>query len=886
MFSSNILNAQLLGKNHWTIDLRNLEVEDQEGWIKDKPYVVQIGYRVKLGENCTVYTELINGPFFSDTKYKQDLDYAIPKSVGMMQFPEIKDPPAYNKTGNPIIDLAQLGPTVNFINNNGLILYGTIIVAMRDGKLMSADEQKLIFEALRMDVHNLLEEIVADPAVFSGQVNANNVELKIKNAISSFFGSTGELMAKGIKAVVGFRENIAGVHVVILANVSQGLINALEPALLPLVKNYISNTLQNDFTFEVVKIPHYIKLFNWTPSIGNTNVKIDLEPLASINNLKNFNIGYIDIDAINWWPALGIDGRFSVSATIGGTGNYQFYQNQLGPIRFKLLKENNNNIKAIYDITGAINKSVAYQQEANHVNPSECVDYCTPQKIVNDFSYDKGWTDAGIFPRTFADIDGDGRLDIVGFSSSGVKVSLNKGSYFQSPIIAISQFCVQQGYIDNNKHPRIVKDVNNDGKADIVGFGPNGIQIAFGTSNGTFNSFRTITSDFTQNRPFQSDWPEGWSDFYNYPRFIEDMNGDGWPDIIGFANNAVWVVLNNNGFSSVNGSHRWVNNFTKTQGWQNTNNYMRLVADMNNDGKADIIGFGDNGVYVSLTNSSGIGASNPILWSSDFGQTNGWTENEKYPRFLKDMNNDGFLDIVGFGYYDTKVALSNNGGSFGSTDVWSSEFGVYEGWGDYQSHPKFVGDINGDGFQDFLSIGADELLIGLGDGTKIKSHKYLQSLDLKNYTTHTVAIANFIYYTFAIPATQAVLPKVLVNYDITDNSEEIVIFGDDGIYSINCNSSKNAFRIAVSEEENEDVINAKSIKIFPNPNSGIFTILNSSDNYLINVYDAMGKLILSQLANENRIIIDLLDKNYKGLFFINVIDRNSDFMHTEKIFIQ
>jgi hypothetical protein len=881
---SNILKAQLLGTNHWTIDLRNLEVEDQEGWIKDKPYVVQIGYRVKLGENCTVYTELINGPFFSDTKYKQDLDYAIPKSVGMMQFPEIKDPPAYNKTGNPIIDLAQLGPTVNFINNNGLILYGTIIVAMRDGKLMSADEQKLIFEALRMDVHNLLEEVVADPAVFSGQVSANNVELKIKDAISSFFSSAGKMFSKVSKAVVGFRENIVGVHVIILANVSSGLTNSIESALLPLVKNYISNNFLNNFKTELINLPHYIGKNNNT-YIGTTTISAQID-LGSINNLKNFNIGYIDIDAMNWAPSLGIDGRFSVSATIGGTGNYQFYQNQLGPIRFKLLKESSNNTKAVIDITGAINKSTGYQQEANHVNPSECVDYCTPQKIVNDFSYDKGWTDAGIFPRTFADVDGDGKIDIIGFGHGAVMVSLNKGSYFQAPQWAISQFCVSQNYIDNNKHPRIVKDINKDGKADIIGFGPNGIQIAYGNSNGTFNNFKTLTSDFTQKRPYQSDWPEGWSDFYNYPRFIEDMNGDGWPDIIGFANNAVWVVLNNNGFSSVNGSHRWVNNFTKAQGWQNTNNYMRLVADMNNDGKADIVGFGGNGVYVSLTNSSGIGAVNPVLWSSDFGQTNEWTENEKYPRFLNDMNNDGLLDIIGFGHYDTKVAL-NSGNSFGNTDVWSSEFGTFEGWGDYQSHPKFIGDINGDGFQDFLSIGSDEILVGLGDGIKIKSHKYFQSLDLKNYISNTISIIpNFLHYKLTLPANQASLPKVLVNYDKSDNSDEVVIFGDDGVYSINCNNSKNAFRTAKSEEFFDETLGNKNIKIFPNPNSGIFTVLNDSDNFLVNVYDAMGRLILSQLTKENRTIIDLSDKNYKGLLLINVINKRSDSIHTEKIFIQ
>lgn len=876
----NILIAQLTGVNHWSIDLRNMEVEDQEGWVNDKPYMVQIGYSVQLGKNCSVYTELINGPFFADSKYKQDVDYQIPKSVGMMQFPGLKDPPAFNKTGNALLDLIQLGPTVNFINNNGLTIYGTIIIAMRDGKLMSADEQKLIFEALRMDLHSLLEEVVANPNIFSGQVNASNVELKIRGALASFFSTTGKIISKGTKGLVGFRENIVGFHIIMIANVAQNLVNSIETALLPYVRDYISNQILNDFKYEVTIKPEKFKIFGQQQS---TVVNINLEPLGNISTLKNFTIGYIDIDAINWWGALAIDGRFSVSATIGGTGNYQFYQNQFEPLRFRLLKENSNSVKAVYDITGAINKSVTYIPEANHVNPSECIDYCIPQKIVNDFSFAGGYTDAGIYPRMFADVDGDGRLDIVGFSNNGVRVSLNRGSFFQNPLTAINQFTVRQGYIDNNRHPRIVKDINNDGRADIVGFGPNGLQIALGTTSGTFTNFRTISTDFTQKRPYQADWPDAWDSFHNYPRFVEDMNGDGWPDIVGFGKNAVWVVLNNNGFSTFNFSYNWVPNFTKDYGWLNANSHMRLIADMNNDGKADIVGFGNNGVLVSLTNSSGIGASNPVLWSSEFGHSNGWVLNETYPRFLKDMNNDGYLDVVGFGYYDTKVAINNNGASLRNAEAWSTEFGTFEGWGDYQSHPKFVGDINGDGFQDFISIGANSILVGQGDGQKIRSHKYLQSLDLKNYVSYSIPISGLGTYNLELPASQSILPKELINYDKSDNREELVIFANDGVYAINCSSQWNAFRLA--QTETYAIEDKSDISINPNPSAGIFTIHAATTHYSVYVYDAMSRLVHTHESFENKSVIDLSDRNYSGLFLVTVIDDNNS-VYTKKIILK
>ena len=40
-------------------------------------------------------------------------------------------------------------------------------------------------------------------------------------------------------------------------------------------------------------------------------------------------------------------------------------------------------------------------------------------------------------------------------------------------------------------------------------------------------------------------------------------------------------------------------------GWSSQNRNPRLLADINNDGNADIVGFGADGVYVSLANGTG-----------------------------------------------------------------------------------------------------------------------------------------------------------------------------------------------------------------------------------------------------------------------------------------
>jgi hypothetical protein len=64
--------------------------------------------------------------------------------------------------------------------------------------------------------------------------------------------------------------------------------------------------------------------------------------------------------------------------------------------------------------------------------------------------------------------------------------------------------------------------------------------------------------------------------------------------------------------------------------WSSQNTYPRLLADINNDGKADIVGFADTGVYTSLANSNGDGGfgiqqfqQTMMLWGTTSG---GWNE--------------------------------------------------------------------------------------------------------------------------------------------------------------------------------------------------------------------------------------------------------------------
>ncbi len=122
-----------------------------------------------------------------------------------------------------------------------------------------------------------------------------------------------------------------------------------------------------------------------------------------------------------------------------------------------------------------------------------------------------------------------------------------------------------------------------------------------------------------------------------------DVNNDGRDDLVGFGSDGVYVSLSTgSGFGTVS---RWTNNFSLSHGWT-VAQYVRTVGDVNNDGREDLIGFGQDGVYVALSNGASFDAVS--RWTNDFDLSHGWTVSQ-YVRTVGDVNNDGKADLVGFG---------------------------------------------------------------------------------------------------------------------------------------------------------------------------------------------------------------------------------------------
>jgi len=202
-----------------------------------------------------------------------------------------------------------------------------------------------------------------------------------------------------------------------------------------------------------------------------------------------------------------------------------------------------------------------------------------------------GWTSQDVYPRMVGEVKVDGRADMVGCGSKGVYVALSTGSTFGAPALWINTFGKSAGgWTSQNTYPRMVGDVNNDGRADMVGCGNKGVYVALSTGS-TFGAPALWVQQFG---PSVGDWPNQ----NETPRVVGDANGDGRADVIGFGANGVQVALSTG--SAFGAPTQWIATYGKSSGgWTSQDLYPRAVGDADGDGDADVVGFGNAGTYVS-----------------------------------------------------------------------------------------------------------------------------------------------------------------------------------------------------------------------------------------------------------------------------------------------
>lgn len=362
-----------------------------------------------------------------------------------------------------------------------------------------------------------------------------------------------------------------------------------------------------------------------------------------------------------------------------------------------------NELKLIYSNASVYQSNpeliLPYSNHDDTIQKQKMISIENPNPNTFYFTDKNGWQmDRHV--RTLADINGDGKDDIVGFGEKGVLVSFSDGSNFSVPKLLISNFAIGAGAWQVNEHVRTTGDVNGDGKDDIIGFGGGAVLVSLSTGNGFQNPVSWLDHSFTK--------PNGWNN-RDCVRTVADVNGDGKADIVGFGGAGVYVALSNG--SRFLKPELLLKNFAIGAGGWEVGKHTRLIADINNDDKADILGFGGE-VFTALSIGNKFG---PVEAKGNQFFTNpNWWNLKRHRRMTGDVNGDGKADIIGFTESKIYTALSN-GNSFETQKLCNENFTYAQGW-DPTKFPVLIGDINGDGKDDIIGFKADKVYTTYSNG--------------------------------------------------------------------------------------------------------------------------------------------------------------------------
>ncbi|PSW22057.1 hypothetical protein C9I98_01985 [Photobacterium sanctipauli] len=243
----------------------------------------------------------------------------------------------------------------------------------------------------------------------------------------------------------------------------------------------------------------------------------------------------------------------------------------------------------------------------------------------------------------FGKVLGNDAADLVVFAVDGTYVGQNQGDSF-GPLTKIVGDFGSENLVDiesgekfegnDSNYPRFVADVTGNGAADIIAFGHTEIYVSVNDGKGNFSERQTWLSDDAEgngaNFVAGTAFAElvlgvGWGpDSYwgaQYPRGVADVNGNGRADIWAIGEHGVYVAwsadINDDGagdhFENLNSvwvyESKWRHNnendtayqqFTPYRNWER-GVHPRMFGDVNGNGRADLVGFGENEVFVAVS---------------------------------------------------------------------------------------------------------------------------------------------------------------------------------------------------------------------------------------------------------------------------------------------
>ncbi|MDI3283821.1 VCBS repeat-containing protein [Polyangium sp. 15x6] len=222
----------------------------------------------------------------------------------------------------------------------------------------------------------------------------------------------------------------------------------------------------------------------------------------------------------------------------------------------------------------------------------------------------------------YPDVDGDGRADVCGRDTTGIRCAISNGStQFGWNLLWSTEFGNNSSWTDHVDFWATIQfpDVNGDGRADVCGRLTDGIKCALSTGLG-FGALSSWSGDFTDTGEWYTT-PSRWGTI-QFP----DLNGDGMADVCGRSSSGVRCGLSDG--TKFAGTSQWDTMYSDANQWHHDYHANTIqFPDVNADGKADLCGRSSLGIQCSL--SSGWSFNAPTLWTVNlFSNAWGWTANQ------------------------------------------------------------------------------------------------------------------------------------------------------------------------------------------------------------------------------------------------------------------
>lgn len=300
---------------------------------------------------------------------------------------------------------------------------------------------------------------------------------------------------------------------------------------------------------------------------------------------------------------------------------------------------------------------------------------------------------ANPFFVTAADINGDGKPDLMVVSGGVVSVLLNT----TAPGSAVSSFSAEQTFAaGSSPWSATAADVNGDGKLDLVvaNYNDNTVSVLRNTTAPGAN-----TANFAPQQIFSTG---------NGPRSVTaaDVNGDGKPDLVvtnSIGSGSVSILQNTNAPGATSLSFAAPVTFASGQ----IPNAV-AVADFNGDGKPDLVAAnqGTNTVSVLLNATAAGGTSAP-----SFATQQQFTDANVTALTAADMNCDGKLDLIMANSGNNTVSVLPNTtppGAIYPSFAAMQNFGAGRG-----TDSVAAADVNGDGKRDIIVANSSDGTVSL-----------------------------------------------------------------------------------------------------------------------------------------------------------------------------